>query len=185
MAVARCAARCWGAGFGRQLGDGLSASSFVPVAALGFTANDISAGNEDTCALARDGHVWCWGTNRYGAVGRGTTNLEPLPGMISALANVTAVSVGSYHACAVVTDAALQCWGYNDMGQIGDQGGLTQRNTPGAVLLVGTPTAVSCGYQFTCAVLATGAVQCWGQNAQGQLGDGTTTARRGPLPVLF
>ncbi len=43
---------------------------------------------------------------------------------------------------------------------------------------------VAVGGDFTCAVMGAGSVWCWGGNASGQLGDGTTTARRTPAPVL-
>jgi alpha-tubulin suppressor-like RCC1 family protein len=43
-----------------------------------------------------------------------------------------------------------------------------------------TVKAVSGGWLFTCAVLASGAVRCWGRNDSGQLGDGTQTDRPKP-----
>jgi alpha-tubulin suppressor-like RCC1 family protein len=105
--------------------------------------------------------------------------------MIPSIARATAVSVGSYHACALVTGAPLQCWGYNNDGQLGDPSGLTQRSTPGDVPLISPATTISCGHQFTCAALADGTARCWGRNTHGELGDGTTTSRALPLPVLF
>jgi alpha-tubulin suppressor-like RCC1 family protein len=180
--------RCWGWGSFGQLGDGLNASTATPVAAEGFTAAAVSAGSESTCGLATDGRMWCWGYDRHGVLGRGVAGYTSTPavlGLASALPSATAVSVGSYHACAIVAGAPLQCWGYNNEGQIGAQGGLPQRPTPGPVAAVVGATAVSCGYQSTCAVVADGNVLCFGRNAQGQLGDGTTTPSRSPVTVRF
>jgi lysophospholipase L1-like esterase len=49
--------------------------------------------------------------------------------------------------------------------------------------LVGEPAAVALGDAHTCAV-ASGAIQCWGANDRGQLGDGTTVSRPDPAPVV-
>lgn len=42
---------------------------------------------------------------------------------------------------------------------------------------------VRAGANHTCALKRDGTVECWGQNVDAQLGDGTTTARRTPGPV--
>jgi len=40
-----------------------------------------------------------------------------------------------------------------------------------------TAVAITTGYYHTCAILDDGSVSCWGNNGDGQLGDGTTTNR--------
>jgi hypothetical protein len=42
---------------------------------------------------------------------------------------------------------------------------------------------IAAGYRFTCALTNTGMAQCWGINALGQLGDGTTITRLSPVAV--
>jgi hypothetical protein len=49
--------------------------------------------------------------------------------------------------------------------------------------ILSNAVAVVSGYAHSCALLGTGTVRCWGENASGQLGDGTTTDRRAPTVV--
>ena len=79
---------------------------------------------------------------------------------------------------------AVECFGYNDAGQLGD-GTYDQRNTPVAVTgLSGPVQAIALGFSHTCALLTGGtAVECFGANTFGQLGDGTTTHRFTPVAV--
>jgi alpha-tubulin suppressor-like RCC1 family protein len=64
--------------------------------------------------------VRCWGYNRYGVLGDGTTEDSSVAVTVSGITNATAVSAGSSQACAVLTGGTVQCWGYNDYGQLGN-----------------------------------------------------------------
>jgi hypothetical protein len=47
----------------------------------------------------------------------------------------------------------------------------------------GQCSAVACGTGHTCVIMtATNGVRCWGDNTNGQLGDGTTASRSAPSP---
>jgi alpha-tubulin suppressor-like RCC1 family protein len=96
---------------------------------------------------------------------------------------VARASAGHSYTCAVTTGGALRCWGRNNTGEIGD-GTTTDRHTPVAVSELGSGAAsVVAGAHHTCAVTTGGALRCWGWNANGQLGDGTTTDRHTPVAV--
>jgi alpha-tubulin suppressor-like RCC1 family protein len=99
------------------------------------------------------------------------------------------VSAGVGHTCAIDAAGAAWCWGNNDYGQLGD-GTTTGRQTPVAVVApsgaASSPTFVdiSAGEDHTCARTSTGSAWCWGMDADGQLGDGPTSAEHchGPYP---
>jgi alpha-tubulin suppressor-like RCC1 family protein len=159
----------------------------VPVTVPGLErgVKQVAAGNRHTCALTELGVLQCWGSNQFGQLGDGTTTDRATPVVVVGLAGaVAAVTAGHGHTCALTTDGAVQCWGANSSGQLGD-GTNTGRLTPGPVMgLVGGATAVAAGWSHTCALNADGAVQCWGANSSGQLGDGTVLSRPMPSPVV-
>ena len=181
-------ARCWGLGESGQRGDG-SFGTFtpgeVPVAVSGLTgAVALATGYGHTCALLGDATMKCWGENRQGQLGNGTTANPgtPHPVAVSGISGATAFTTGAYHTCARLGNGTLKCWGRNGDAQLGN-GTHTDSSTPVLVSGITAAAVVSGGGAHTCAVLSDGTVQCWGDNRYGQLGDGTTLGRTTPVPV--
>ncbi len=178
---------CWGSNFAGQLGDGTTQERHTPVRVrnLGGQATAVVAGNAHTCALLRDGSVRCWGINWTGQLGNGTTQNSSTPVRVVNLGGkAVALAAGNDHTCALLQDGSVRCWGDNSRGQLGDNT-QTSRNRPVQVVnLGGRAKSITAGTVHTCAVLTNGKVRCWGDNAYGQLGDGTTISRRAPVNVV-
>jgi alpha-tubulin suppressor-like RCC1 family protein len=171
------AAKCWGDNAYGGLGDGSVVNSSTPVGVLGLGSGvaSVTAGLYDSCAVTTAGAVKCWGHNALGELGNGTTTDSSTPVDVVGLnSGVARVSVGQVNTCAVTTGGAVKCWGFNVDGQLGD-GTTTSSSTPVGVVGLGSGgAAVSVGDYHSCAVTTGGAVKCWGENAWGSLGDGTT-----------
>ncbi len=163
----------------------------IVVNGLALQVVQISAGGGHTCAVTVEGGAKCWGLGTSGQLGAGNTNSSLLPvDVVGLTSNIAMVSAGYVHTCAVTTSGAAKCWGGNNRGQLGDGTTLT-RTSPVDVsgLSVGVTAISAGGYSgssnsHTCAITAGGAAVCWGGNSSGRLGDGTTTNRATPVPVI-
>jgi alpha-tubulin suppressor-like RCC1 family protein len=189
---------CWGDNSSGQLGDDTPAANhYTPVYVVEQAGSTIplsgvvsvAAGWYHSCALMSTGTMKCWGYNYNGQLGDGTTVSRRAPVDVKdpidpsgLLANVTAISTGWNYTCALISGGAIKCWGANGYGKLGNGNNTTDSHTPIDVNnLAGSAIAVAAGQVHTCAVLASGSVQCWGYNGFGQLGDGTYT--NNPIPV--
>lgn len=156
--------RCWGSGFGGQLGYGNvnsvgtgsgptpTIASAGPVPLGGHTARAIAAGSDHTCAILDDGSVRCWGNGGNGKLGYGNTSnvgdgagpsidaAGPVP--LGAGRTARAISAGQ-HTCAILDDFTARCWGAGVMGQLGYGTASNVGDGTGP-----TPTIVSAGPIF-------------------------------------
>lgn len=174
---------CWGANEYGQLGDGGTATSFIPQRiTTGALANgsvaQISAGEDHTCAVTSIGSLACWGANAFGQLGDGSFVDRSRPTLIGsgALAGqkISLVSAGGFHTCATLKSGAVVCWGANEDGQLGNS---TFENNSRPTRIVNGALAnkrliaVNAGRYHTCALTLSYALVCWGSNNFVQLGD--------------
>ena len=160
---------CWGDNASGELGNGTTSPSATPVGVSAISdATQISVDAISSCALQATGRIACWG--RPPGVQQ-----TPTPVQVSAITNATQISTGGDVVCALLATGRVQCWGANTFGTLGN-GTTTASATPVGVSAIINATQVSVGSGGqACALLATGRVDCWGNNLLGELGIGTTS----------
>ncbi len=180
---------------GNTIDDGCSSSCKVQ-AVLEHTQ-----GSWHGCARITGKIIKCWGANFAGQLGQGDTVFrgdEPdemgdnLPSVNLGVGQVAlGLSAGEDFTCALLTGGRIKCWGVGDNGVLGvgdtkwrgDQPGEMGDALPFVDLGQGvTATAITAGSHHTCALLAGGAIKCWGNNQAGQLGLGDDAYARGDQP---
>lgn len=195
-------ASCWGENNFYTLGQGETLFVLNP-RELGsdlnsdarFVANAIYPFAENTCATGGvQNALHCWGSNRDGVLGNGTSsvdNLRPSPICLATeapectpLTAVTQVAGTESFRCAVTDSQQVYCWGRNDGERIlGTSDSEVHYAT--RVCLSGSDATGDCAplvgirkmvvhRHHQCGLKEDGRVVCWGENDRGQLGSGLT-----------
>ncbi len=174
---------CWGDNALGQLGIGtFSRREEVPTPIFsGETFRAVSVGVDHACAITHDAHLHCWGLNRSGQLGLGTTALQRSP-MPTGITDAVTVDAGDDHTCAVLQGGTVWCWGDNSRDKLGSTTVTTGRSLVPVETTVGDATAVALGDHFTCALVA-GGMTCWGEGTYGQLGRAVVDGEHSPGPV--
>ena len=181
--------KCWGFNGLGELGDGTTTNRLTPVDVSGLdrvVVKSVVAGGGHTCVLTTAGDVKCWGRNFEGQLGNGTTTNSLTPVDVIGLGSgVKAIVAGEWYNCVVTANGGVKCWGNNYYGQLGNGETAYSQSTPVNVIgLESGVTALVAGMGHTCAVMTDRRAKCWGLNAFGQLGDGTTDDSSVPLDVI-
>ena len=168
-----------GAGYTLNARSGSLATAGSAEFTVRLTFTQIDAGGTHACGLTTNGSAYCWGLNSSGQLGIGTFVSDSVPRLVTGGLSFSQVSAGISHTCGVTASNTIYCWGSNGAGQlgIGSTGGSSPEPTQ---VTPATPLVfvqVSAGSDHTCATTTSGGLAsgayCWGNDGNGQLGDGT------------
>lgn len=162
----------------------------------GIRFRSISAGDQHTCGVTEAGAAWCWGWNESGQLGDGTRTARATPvqvtgGIRFALVRAGSTTTGSI-TCGIDVEGRAYCWGSNGdpsevtVGLLGDSTPPTvSAFSPQPVPVLSTERFrdIDARGNHVCAVTVGGDVRCWGDNRNGELGDGTRVSRMLPTPL--
>ena len=157
----------------------------VPVEIHGLVGvTSIAAGADTAYALRRDGSVWAWGDDSFGALGSYIRHqFADQPTRVRGLAHVVAVAAGSCTAYAVLRDGSVWAWGRGIDGELGD-GNATNRVMPTRVLMRAPVMQVEGGGAMAYSLDRRGRIWSWGSGVYGQLGNGYRVSLDEPARVL-
>ncbi|WP_018908026.1 RCC1 domain-containing protein [Salinispora arenicola] len=178
----------WGSNSSGELGDGTTIDRTTPIlVGLPGTTVTTTAGGGHSFAVTSADTVHAWGDNSDGQLGNGNNvdQLEPVAVSMPLGATVTAIAGGDDHSLALTAAGALLAWGNNDVGQLGNGNTLDQSEPVDVNLPTGTTiTAIATrDSDHSLALTAAGTVLAWGENDDGELGDGSTLDRSEPVDV--
>ncbi|MCG9873366.1 MAG: hypothetical protein MH321_01105 [Leptospiraceae bacterium] len=190
--------KCWGEGadgrlgynsiqaVGNGLGLSMEAAGIVPI---GEKVIQLALGTKHSCALLARGSVRCWGLGDFGqlgynntqSVGNGIGPSIQSAGDVPLGGTATQISAGDQHTCALMSNQSVRCWGGNSSGQLGYNTttpigeGSQSIISAGDVPLGGLAIQITTGAIHTCALLNNGAMRCWGEGTDGNLGYNANT----------
>jgi len=177
----------WGDGAIGKLGDGTTVSKSLPVKIGNSSWTSITASSTHTAAIDTTGALYTWGFNGSYQLGDNTTVSKSSPVKIGT-SSWSSVSAGSLFTTGITSDGKLWAWGSNVQGQIGYLTGFANYSTPTQIANSGSTyswvqlATGDNGVQFA-GITNTGALYTWGNNTNGQLGDGTTVNKSTPVKI--
>ena len=142
-------------------------------AASGFLASSVVVGGTHSCAIARSGDAYCWGSNSSWQLGTGTTDQAPqrFPTRVATSVRFTSLVAGPFHTCGLTSAGDAYCWGSNDSGALGSP--FSTAVSPTRVATTESFTALAAGGYHTCGLTSNKTILCWGDHTAGQIGDGS------------
>ncbi len=164
----------WGSNSEGQLGRACEAESDnEPATVEVVAAKRVDAGEAFSILLTTQDDVRTWGSDDEGQLGDGGSNTDLCSPVSIGLGGIKAVAAGDAHALAVSVEGIVFAWGDNASGQLGDADAPNDKEVPVQVQGIGGATeVVAAGGRHSLVLLNGDMVKAWGENGDGQLGDG-------------
>ena len=166
----------WGDNSDGALGNGLQTNSASPVPMqlpAGSHVAQIVEGDGASVAVLSDGTVWVTGRTYDGELGNGTYPVSVDVPTKVAITNVKSVSAGQFTLFALKNDGTVWSWGWNGYGALGTGSSASKTATPAEVPGLSNVVQVTAQWTTGVALKSDGTVWSWGDNAAGNLGNGT------------
>ena len=177
----------WGNNFRGRVGDNsiVNRSSPVQIGALTNWAQVAVGGPlaSHSAAVKTDGTLWTWGPGASGELGDGTTTNRSSPVQVGGLTTWAQVTTGNGRTFATTTSGELYAWGNNLTGRLGVNTSSGNESNPVQIGALTNWLQVSAGTSQTLAVKTDGTLWGWGENGDGEIGDGTIVDRSSPVQV--
>ncbi|MCC7131097.1 MAG: Ig-like domain-containing protein [Gemmatimonadales bacterium] len=200
---------CWGDNNNGQVGVGSNNRSTNEPSSIDVSIPflSISAGRVHSCGISIGGRGYCWGSNERGQLGASVAfDTTTVPGTTLVTFHDTnkpvelgspfgsgtyffgpwdwsAIAAGGVHTCAVRQGGNAYCWGLGREGQLGNGTNSVDEYRPQLVISATAFDSIAAGYKHSCGRSPTGAVSCWGDNTDGQLGSGAAASSNVPVNV--
>ena len=149
----------------------------------------VACGGLFAAAIRSDGTLWTWGSNQWGQLGYASVADQGSPQQVGSASDWASVACGPAYTMAITTDNTLWAWGQNNHGQLGI--GASDESVHDLPVEVGSSSdwaSVACSQDYafggsTLAVRTDHTLWAWGNNEDGQLGNGTMGDGDHPAPT--
>lgn len=183
----------WGNNVNGVLGDGTTINKSAPTLLGGgystSSFTQVTAGSGHILATLTNNLLFAWGLNDIGQLGDNTIISKSTPVQVANITNTNyswTFIFGGNRSSGGLYNNTLYMWGLNASGELGD-GTTINKSTPVIInntyswlTAAGEKTLTNVG-GATIAIRNDGIAFVWGNNSNGQLGNGTTINRSSPI----
>ncbi|KAJ9551765.1 hypothetical protein OSB04_015810 [Centaurea solstitialis] len=167
---------------------GIGSDAYEPIAVSGLPpeVSRVAAGHYHSLAVTSQGHLWSWGRNVEGQLGRGLDSPRETwstPQRVDGLSSVRSAFASGVVSAAIGFDGSLWVWGKSKHGQLGLGNGIIEAVSPSRIEALAKEEIikVSLGWGHALALTKDGKLFGWGYSADGRLGTRGGTTRASPL----
>lgn len=176
----------WGANSSGQLGDNTIIPKSTPTLVIGgLKFRDVMAGRNSSLGITRTSGLYLWGDNTYGQLGQGNIFPKSSPTTVTGIgitAQVHKAYINIDSVFCINQERQMTAWGYQEtLYPVLGTGDNVPKSIPTLVSGIGQASlvedVVSCDGAMTHVITKYGSRFAWGDNAGGNLGCNSATAR--------